>query len=67
MDVYAGLFTDNLEVVADRLDQAVASRNADQVRTASANRSLRHRVTIDQMLLTRDNALEPLWGIEPQT
>jgi hypothetical protein len=28
LDVYAGLFTDNLDEVADRLDQAVASRNA---------------------------------------
>jgi hypothetical protein len=33
LDVYAGLFADNLDEVADRLDQAFANLNADQVRT----------------------------------
>jgi hypothetical protein len=40
LDVYAGLFADNLDEVADRLDQAFASANADanadQVRTNGA-------------------------------
>ena len=34
LDVYAGLFADNLDEVADRLDQAFVKLNADQVRTA---------------------------------
>jgi hypothetical protein len=36
LDVYAGLFADNLDEVADRLDQAFASANADQMRTKGA-------------------------------
>jgi hypothetical protein len=36
LDVYAGLFADNLDDVADRLGQAVANLNADQVRTTGA-------------------------------
>jgi integrase len=33
LDVYAGLFADNLDEVADRLDQAIEGLAADQVRT----------------------------------
>ena len=33
LDVYAGLFADNLDEVADRLDQAVANVDARQGRT----------------------------------
>ena len=33
LDVYAGLFTDDLDALADRLDQAFARLNADQMRT----------------------------------
>ncbi|HWI01075.1 MAG TPA: tyrosine-type recombinase/integrase [Propionibacteriaceae bacterium] len=33
LDVYAGLFADNLDEVADRLDQAFEDLAADQVRT----------------------------------
>jgi len=33
LDVYAGLFADNLDEVADRLDQAFQGMSADQVRT----------------------------------
>ena len=36
IDVYAGLFADNLDEVADRLDQAFTNLNADQVRTTDA-------------------------------
>lgn len=35
LDVYAGLFGDDLDAVAHRLDQAVAARNADYLRTTS--------------------------------
>ena len=33
LDVYAGLFADDLDAVADRLDRAFAKLNADQMRT----------------------------------
>jgi hypothetical protein len=33
LDVYAGLFGDDLDAVAERLDQAFSGRVADQVRT----------------------------------
>jgi integrase len=35
LDVYAGLFSDDLDAVADRLDQAAARRDADQMRTGT--------------------------------
>lgn len=36
LDVYAGLFGDDLDAVADRLDAAFRARSADQVRTGGA-------------------------------
>lgn len=36
LDIYAGLFADNLDEVADRLDQAFVGLGADQVRTRAA-------------------------------
>ena len=36
LDIYPGLFADNLDDVADRLDQAFTNLNADQVRTTAA-------------------------------
>ena len=33
LDIYAGLFADDLDAVADRLDRAFAKLNADQMRT----------------------------------
>jgi integrase len=33
LDIYAGLFADDLDTVADQLDRAVAKLNADQMRT----------------------------------
>jgi hypothetical protein len=33
VDAYAGLFADDLDAVADRLDRAIAKLNADQMRT----------------------------------
>ena len=37
LDVYAGLFRDNLDEVADRLKLAFSGLAADQVRTAPAD------------------------------
>ena len=37
LDVYAGLFGDDLDAVAVRLDAAVSDRDADQMRTATAD------------------------------
>ena len=36
LDVYAGRFGDDLDVVASRLDDAVAARGADYLRKATA-------------------------------
>ncbi|MCG5437218.1 tyrosine-type recombinase/integrase [Micromonospora foliorum] len=36
LDVYAGLFGDDLDAVANRLDEPVAARNADYLRTGTA-------------------------------
>jgi hypothetical protein len=33
LDIYAGLFDDDLDAVAERLDQAVITGSADPVRT----------------------------------
>jgi integrase len=53
LDVYAGLFTDNLDEVADRLDQAFEGLGADQMRTISqisgvASLDYRHSQAADQ-------------------
>ena len=37
LDIYAGLFADDLDAVADQLDRAFARTNADQMRTQSAS------------------------------
>ena len=37
LDVYAGLFGDDLDAVADRLDAAAAAARADSLRTEAAN------------------------------
>ncbi|GAB1644678.1 hypothetical protein KRMM14A1259_51010 [Krasilnikovia sp. MM14-A1259] len=37
LDVYAGLFGDDLDAVAIRLDEAVAARDADHLRTGTEN------------------------------
>jgi hypothetical protein len=37
LDVYAGLFGDDLDAVATRLDEAVAGRDKDYLRTGSAH------------------------------
>jgi hypothetical protein len=39
-DVYAGLFGDDLDMVAERVDQAVSARLADQVRTTSTEEAV---------------------------
>jgi integrase len=37
LDVYAGLFGDDLDAVATRLDEAVAARDADYLRTGTTD------------------------------
>ena len=46
LDVYAGLFGDDLDALADRLDEAFAARDADQVRT---NRVLHPEVRVSSV------------------
>ncbi|MGC5286154.1 hypothetical protein [Micromonospora sp. DT231] len=36
LDVHAGLFGDDLDAVANRLDEAVAARDADCLRTGTS-------------------------------
>ena len=40
LDVYVGLFGDDLDAVAHRLDEAVAARGADYVRTGTDDRTV---------------------------
>ncbi|MEU4681064.1 tyrosine-type recombinase/integrase [Micromonospora sp. NPDC023737] len=40
LDEYAGLFGDDLDAVANRLDDAVAARDKDHSRTGTAGRSV---------------------------
>ncbi|MET8089616.1 hypothetical protein [Micromonospora sp. NPDC005220] len=37
VDVYADLFGDDLDAVANRLDEAFAARNKDHLRTGTTN------------------------------
>jgi hypothetical protein len=37
LDVYAGLFNDDVDDVAHRLDEAVTARSADYLRTGTSN------------------------------
>lgn len=39
LDVYAGLFGDDLDAVADRLDELASGANADSVRTRTARQA----------------------------
>jgi hypothetical protein len=41
LDVYAGLFGDDLDAVADRLDEAAARSSADQLRTRAPDADIR--------------------------
>lgn len=53
LDVYAGLFGDDLDAVAVRLDVAVSDRNADQMRTAARIGPHRSRKISREITLTR--------------
>jgi len=44
LDVYAGLFGDDLDVLAERLDRLAAGVAADQMRTASRSGNARHEL-----------------------
>ena len=67
LDVYAGLFADDLDAVAEGLDKAWSAMNADHVRTDAANGSPAQRV--DQDLGSPDQGVlvEPPIGVEPMT
>ena len=53
LDVYAGLFADNLDQVADRLDQAFTNLNADQMRTTGARSAVTTLSTAAETPLAR--------------
>ena len=67
LDVYAGLFPDNLDEVADRLDQASTNLNADQVRTTAARSAVTPLVERRRNAATRGRWVEPPRGFEPRT
>jgi integrase len=56
LDVYAGLFADDLDGVADQLDRAYTRLNADQMRTA------RRPIQSNQGVLPFDNSSEQASG-----
>ncbi|WP_425413043.1 replication initiator [Micromonospora citrea] len=67
LDVYADLFGDDLDAVANRLDEAAAARDADHLRTGTvsggvADLGKRRRPVVDLGFFT-----EPPDGIEPST
>ena len=68
LDIYAGLFADNLDEVAERLNLAFTSLDSDQVR------DLGGWITMGNRSCPTANAgglaggtREPPWGFEPQT
>ena len=66
LDVYAGLFPDNLDEVADRLDQASTNLNADQVRTIAARPAVTPLVERRRNAAARGRWVEPPRGFEPR-
>lgn len=48
LDVYAGLFGDDLDAVADRLDEAAARARADYLRTVTAETDIRPLTSADK-------------------
>ncbi len=55
LDVYAGLFADNLDDVADRLDQAFGSLGADQLRTEAPGSRWRRSMTVAERAYDKDS------------
>ena len=46
LDIYAGLFADDLDAVADRLDRAFVRLDADQMRTKRRRRSVQTELPV---------------------
>ena len=69
LDVYAGLFADDLDAVADRLDRALAKLNADQMRTerrpSRSNQAVLPSRIPPHRPLARPNGFRAASGIEP--
>jgi Phage integrase family len=55
LDIYAGLFADDLDAVADRLDRAVVKLNADQMRATA------HEPVIPDRAALRESARTGRW------
>jgi len=67
LDVYAGLFGDDLDDLARRLDEAATSSRADQVRTRSASDDLNRLVPPAPQASDQDVRAVPPAGLEPAT
>ena len=67
LDVYAGLFGDDLDAVADRLDEAAATARADYLRTAGQNSDVRElRPTAENDVNPPDSGLWGGWDSNPR-
>ena len=67
LDVYAGLFGDDLDAVAVRLDAAVSDRNADQMRTVATDRTPPKQEFNPRRPLWLREMGQPPSGVERQT
>jgi hypothetical protein len=71
LDLYAGLFADDLDAVADRLDRAVVKLNADQMRTKRRTSGRTRPSALREGARTGHwlgkTFSEPPRGIEPRT
>ncbi len=67
LDVYAGLLGDDLDAVADRLDEAAAKARVDFVRTRTRSGHPAARLRRRKCPLTCNFALVGRVGLEPTT
>ena len=67
LDVYAGLFGDDLDAVAHRLDQAVAARGADYLRTGTGDSTVVDLGNGEAQAVDPGFLVESPVGIEPTT
>jgi hypothetical protein len=65
--VYAGLLGEDLDAVANRLDEAVAARDADDLRTGTAGGEVATLGKGEAQVVDLGFRTEPPDGIEPST
>ncbi|MEW2386603.1 hypothetical protein AB0873_31895 [Micromonospora sp. NPDC047707] len=67
LDVYAGLFGDDLDAVATRLNEAAAARDAAYLRTGTAGGEVVDLGNGEAQVVDLGFLTEPPEGIEPST